>query len=96
MIIFDVLERRTFDLAGWKVFRHATFVRIYDKDENVLFTLKKGEVYDNVKGGCFPITRIMNILTREISREGSLDKREVLSDKLSAFEYAEVLTESLD
>ena len=51
----------------------------------------------NNRGNChFTIKTVRNNLTRELDREGSLDKRDILSDKLAAFEYADDLTDKLD
>ena len=96
MVTLEVLESRTFDLTGWNVVRHPAFIRIYDADGAVVLTLKKGEVYDNLNDCYIPFSFIRNNLAREVEKEGSLDKRDVLSDKLSALEYAESLTESLE
>lgn len=96
MISLRILETRSFKLAGWEVVRHPAFVRIYDEDGIVLFTLKKGEVYDNINDCYIPFSFIRNNLVREIEREGSLDKREMLSAKLEALEYADSLTDKLD
>lgn len=104
MVDLETLESREFNLVGWTIKRHPAFVRIYDIDGTVLYTLKKGEIYDNVKaaflnnrGNCrFTIKTVRNNLTRELDREGSLDKRDILSDKLAAFEYADDLTDKLD
>lgn len=96
MSILEVLESHEFDLAGWTIKRHPAFIRIYDADGAALLTLKKGEVYDNPNDCYIPFSFIRNNLAREIEREGSLDKREMLSAKLEALEYAEDLTESLD
>lgn len=96
MVDLETLESREFDLAGWTIKRHPTFIRIYDADGAALFTLKKGEVYDNPNDCYIPFSFIRNNLTLEIDREGSLDKRDILSDKLAAFEYADGLTEKLD
>lgn len=104
MIDLEILESKSFELAGYKVVRHPAFIRIYDTDGTALFTLKKGEIYDNLKGAFFnngrncrfTIKTVRNNLTRELDREGSLDKRDILSDKLAAFEYADGLTEKLD
>lgn len=96
MSILEIIESREFDLAGWNVMRHPAFVRIYDGNCFALFTLKKSEFYDNTKGCCFTIKKVKDALTREIEKEGSLDKREVLSAKLEALEYAEDLTDKLD
>ena len=96
MVSLKILETRSFRLAGWKVVRHPAFVRIYDADGVVLFTLKKGEVYDNPNDCYIPFSFIRNNLAREIEHEGSLDKREILSNKLEALECAESLTDKLD
>lgn len=96
MSILEVLESREFDLAGWNIMRHPAFVRIYDADGAALLTLKKGEVYDNPNDCYILFSFIRNNLAREIEREGSLDKRDILSDKLAALEYAEGLTDKLD
>lgn len=96
MIDLETLESREFGLVGWTIRRHPEFVRIYDTDGVVLLTLKKGEVYDNPNDCYIPFSFIRNNLAREIEREGSLDKREILSAKLEALEYAEDLTDRLD
>lgn len=96
MIDLETLESREFGLVGWTIRRHPAFVRIYDTDGVVLLTLKKGEVYDNPNDCYIPFSFIRNNLAREIEREGSLDKRDILSVKLEALEYAEDLTDSLD
>lgn len=96
MGVLETLESREFNLAGWTIKRHPAFVRIYDADGAVLLTLKKGEVYDNFNDCYIPFSFIRNNLAREVEKEGSLDKRDVLSDKLSALEYAESLTDKLD
>lgn len=96
MSILEILESREFDLAGWNVMRHPTFIRIYDGYGFTLFTLKKGEFFDNTKNCSFIIKKVKDTLTREIEHEGSLDKREILSAKLEALEYAESLTDKLD
>lgn len=96
MIDLETLESREFDLVGWTIKRHPAFIRIYDADGAVLLTLKKGEVYDNPNDCYIPFSFIRNNLAREIEREGSLDKREILSAKLEALEYAEDLTDRLD
>lgn len=96
MIDLETLESREFGLVGWTIRRHPAFVRIYDADGVVLLTLKKGEVYDNPNDCYIPFSFIRNNLAREIEREGSLDKREILSAKLEALEYAEDLTDRLD
>lgn len=96
MITLEILETRSFKLAGWTIKRHPAFVRVYDADGMVILTLKKGEVYDNPNDCYIPFNFIRNNLAREIEREGSLDKREILSAKLEALEYAEDLTDKLD
>ena len=53
MSVLEVIESREFDIAGWMIKRHPAFVRIYDTDGTVLYTLKKGEIYDNVKAAFF-------------------------------------------
>lgn len=96
MIDLETLEVREFELARWTIKRHSAFVRIYDANGVVLLTLKKDEVYDNPNDCYIPFSFIRNNLAREVEKEGSLDKRDVLSDKLSALEYAESLTDKLD
>ena len=96
MIDLETLESREFDLVGWTIKRHPAFILIYDADGATLLTLKKGEVYDNLNDCYIPFSFIRNNLAREIEREGSLDKRDILSDKLAALEYAEGLTDKLD
>lgn len=96
MIDLETLESREFNLVGWTIKRHPAFIRIYDADGATLLTLKKGEVYDNPNDCYIPFSFIRNNLTRELDREGSLDKRNILSDKLEALEYAEDLTDKLD
>ena len=96
MSVLEIIESREFDLAGWNVMRHPAFIRIYDADGATLLTLKKGEVYDNLNDCYIPFSFIRNNLTREIEHEGSLDKRDMLSAKLEALEYAESLTDKLD
>lgn len=96
MIDLETFESSEFGLVGWTIKRHPAFVRIYDADGVVLLTLKKGEVYDNPNDCYIPFNFIRNNLAREIEREGSLDKIEILSAKLEALEYAEDLTDKLD
>lgn len=96
MIDLETLESREFGLVGWTIKRHPAFIRIYDADGATLLTLKKGEVYDNLNDCYIPFSFIRNNLAREIEHEGSLDKREILSNKLDALEYAESLTDKLD
>nr|DAN66645.1 MAG TPA: hypothetical protein [Caudoviricetes sp.] len=96
MIDLETLESREFDLVGWTIKRHPAFIRIYDAGRAALLTLKKGEVYDNLNDCYIPFSFIRNNLAREVEKEGSLDKREILSNKLDALEYAESLTDKLD
>ena len=96
MIDLETLEVREFELAGWTIKHHSAFVRIYDANGVALLTLKKDEVYDNPNDCYIPFSFIRNDLAREIEREGSLDKRDILSAKLEALEYAESLTEKLE
>ena len=96
MVDLETLESREFGLVGWTIRRHPAFIRIYDAGETVLFTLKKNEVYDNLNDCYIPFSFIRNNLAREVEKEGSLDKRDILSAKLEALEYAESLTDKLD
>lgn len=95
MSVLEVIESREFDIAGWMIKRHPAFVRIYDADGAVLFTLKRGEFYDNIKDCRFTIKAVKDTLTRDLAKEGSLDKFTILFVKLEALEYAESLTEKL-
>lgn len=96
MTDLETLESREFGLVGWMIKRHPAFVRIYNADGAVLFTLKRGEFYDNIKDCRFTIKAVKDMLTRDLAKEGSLDKFTTLFVKLEALEYAESLTEKLD
>lgn len=96
MIDLETLESCEFDLVGWTIKRHLSFIRIYDAGETVLFTLKKDEVYDNRRDRYVSIDKMHDDLSIAMRKEGSLDEMDILSDIRRALEHAQALAETLE